>query len=693
MWKIDLRPWRAFSFPICFIFHALPPRTIERRVLTVDSEGNVIGEKRNGGESRMAHRRVAKQISRRTQPRTRSSRPPQTLLLRRPLSRIDPHRPIPPRTPPRIDDISRRTWARTRVLSQRPNSVNFPLSKSTRIRPSLAAFTRAPLQFPPPHSTRRIVDNTMRAITLPLPIEPPRWTSRPVIRFSRPPTNNILTAHDRILPRPRIGTVGAIAAQRPFEPSEADIEQAVIKAILESSTIASRRRPGLRRPNLRPTPALSGFPHSHVTQMGFSTPIVSSTAQREDHFTRPFVASFTTANPRFSGAHSEDNIETEAIIPVFTTTPIPVARLEKTLTATSSLPTSPGRRISLVFGREQISRQRSRSRGLHKHSSFSSSFSHSGTANVNRTRFTTETPFFRKHLSTSVKVTETPSTIVFHTQLSTSIETTQTSTSVTPSTTTFNPPREETSRLALITPISTFPTVAETSRTAFTELTTPSALTTETADLQPLRTTFSTSAIPDSEESQSSTTPFITVHLPVVPLTTQTTTDATSTTATEELMDSESQELSREDSSLEKTTERPLRPDDKSRESTVEGTTATTVSLEQTRGPPAPPPVVNSQADNQTTASELKEELNKNVIEGEQLTVLPPSPLPPTTTQSIQEIGAPGAEPPSDSVVAELNNADNFMEVARRLQLIRDNFALKRHRRSGEDSFTDRGQS
>ncbi|KIH62891.1 hypothetical protein ANCDUO_06818 [Ancylostoma duodenale] len=460
--------------------------------------------------------------------------------------------------------------------------------------------------------------------------------------------------------------------------------------------------------------------------MGFSTPIVSNTAQREDHFTRPAIASFTTTNPKFSGARGEDNIETEAIIPPFTTTPIPSVHLEKTLTATSSLPSSQGRRIPSVFGREQIPRQRSRSRGLHKHSSFSSSFSHSGTANVNRTRFTTENPFFRKQLATSMKPTETPSTtVLFRHQLSTTMESTQSTTSVTPSTTTFNQPREETSQLALIAPFPTFPTVGETTRTGFTELTTPSTiLTTETADFQVLRTTFSTTAVPDSEELQSSTTAFVTVPLPTVTSTTQApTTDTTPTTATEQLMDSDSREQSREDLSPEKSSERLLRPEDKSQEATVEETTATTVatvSLEQTRGPPAPPPTsnpsappstanppappptanppapsptVNPQVDNQTTASELKEELNRNVIEGEQFTVLPPSPLPPTTTQSIQEIGAPGAEPPSDSVVAELNNADNFMEVARRLQLIRDNFARKRHRRSREDSLTNRDQS
>ncbi|KAL6730378.1 hypothetical protein Aduo_001356 [Ancylostoma duodenale] len=521
---------------------------------------------RNGDESRIAHRRVAKQISRRTQPGTRSSRPSQTLLLRRPLARIEHHRPIPPRKPPRIDEISRRTWARTRVLSPRPNSVNFPLSRTTRIRPSLNPFTRPPLQFPRIHTTRRIVDNTMRAITLPLPIEPPRWTPRPVIRFSRPPTNNILTARDRILPRPRIGTA---------------------REFLESSTIASRRRPGLRRPNLRPTPAL---PHSQITQMGFSTPIVSNTAQREDHFTRPAIASFTTTNPKFSGARGEDNIETEAIIPPFTTTPIPSVHLEKTLTATSSLPSSQGRRIPSVFGREQIPRQRSRSRGLHKHSSFSSSFSHSGTANVNRTRFTTENPFFRKQLATSMKPTETPSTtVLFRHQLSTTMESTQSTTSVTPSTTTFNQPREETSQLALIAPFPTFPTVGETTRTGFTELTTPSTiLTTETADFQVLRTTFSTTAVPDSEELQSSTTAFVTVPLPTVTSTTQApTTDTTPTTATEQLMDSDSREQSREDLSPEKSSERLLRPEDKSQETTVEETTATTVatvSLEQAKG-------------------------------------------------------------------------------------------------------------
>ncbi|KAJ1364326.1 hypothetical protein KIN20_024401 [Parelaphostrongylus tenuis] len=87
----------------------------------------------------------------------------------------------------------------------------------------------------------------------------------------------------------------------------------------------------------------------------------------------------------------------------------------------------------------------------------------------------------------------------------------------------------------------------------------------------------------------------------------------------------------------------------------------------------APPSIVVSlprhPQENITISSESKEELNENLINGVQPTLTPPTTSTQTSTPSLQLIGAPGAEPPSDSVVDELNRAENFMEVAQRLRL------------------------
>nr|CDJ81378.1 unnamed protein product [Haemonchus contortus] len=78
-----------------------------------------------------------------------------------------------------------------------------------------------------------------------------------------------------------------------------------------------------------------------------------------------------------------------------------------------------------------------------------------------------------------------------------------------------------------------------------------------------------------------------------------------------------------------------------------------------------------------------KEELNENLIEdGLTPTLTPPPSSPsPMPVSSVQEIGAPGAAPPNDSVVEALNRAENFMEVARRLRILRSEFPQQRQRR------------
>ncbi|KAK6729788.1 hypothetical protein RB195_006689 [Necator americanus] len=661
-----------FFFYISRIFHALPPRTAERRVLTVDHDGNVVSERRNDGVSRKSHRRIPKQISRRIEQRIqvqRFSRPPQALLLRRPLTRIEPNTPTPRRSSsPRDDEISWRTRTRT-ILSSLPNSANLPLTRSTRIRRPLPAFTREPSPRHRGHSSRRIVDNGLRRITIPLPHEPPRWTSRPLIRFSRPTTNKKLTANDRILPRPKSGEDRPVLARRPFDLSDTDIERAVIKAILESSTAASKKKSRLRRPNLHANPSTDEFNNNRVSQITFTPTGVSNTAQTRKPFTTTLGNSFTAGDAEFS----------EPFIPLLTTTPTVLPHFERTSVTKSSFPLSTSRRVTLVFDKGHTSQQRSRSRPLHKHSSLSSSLLHTSTTTMEKVSFTTESPTTTTTTTTTTAITTTPVTT---TPTTTALPfQTPVTTSVSPSSALLTTGQEEVTSHRTLSTIFTTPSTAQTNKIILMELTPALLLTINPEESQPMSTTFSSSS--DFDEESTS------LNLATIP-----SSDDTSTTIQTFVGDTDSGEfaktttfarsrgVSKEKDALTKSTETSSKPDSKSQDDLLDDADAKTLSSEQMRRPTATPSPLITQAENQTSQNggELKEELNKNIIEGEPFTVMPPSPILSTTTLSIQEIGAPGAEPPNDSVVAELNNAENFMEVARRLQLLRTNFSRDRHR-------------
>ncbi|CAJ0592640.1 unnamed protein product [Cylicocyclus nassatus] len=657
----------AFHFSL---FNALPPTTtIERQEFTVTNDGDVINQKRNGGVSRRSHRRVAKQISRRTETESqtqRSSRP-RPVLLRRPQSRIEPHHwPTPPRSPPRIDDSTRLTETRTRALNLRP--INTPLSRSP-IRP-LAIAPRQPLPIRPQQPSRRIVDSSRR-IAVPLPVQSPRWS----LGLPRPTTNNILTAPDRILPRTRTIGDARIIDRRPLEMSEAEIEQAVINAIIESSTVSARRRTRIRRPQLRLTSALPSSPMSNtqLTRMQH-TSIVSNTAQMEDVFERPFGS-------RSSTISLKSNMETEAIIPALTTTPMTIiARVDNTAFPTSSIPLS-SRRISIVSNKESSSRMRSRSRALHKHSSFSSSVAHFGSAGTKSVEFATEPPTSAPtQFDTFVR--SRPITVIGQDGLFTDITTRSPPTDRKPTLTFTQSPSvtlisDDDDELFRTIPFDTDTATDITEEFTFTTSPSPSAtLPTPLTE----ETTTPTLFVDISDE-------FTTTEKPGAPLDIDSSgrsiegsnipsMEGPSNPSTEEPI------ISSMDGLHIPGMEDPSRPGADDREGT-EKTIPSTPIATQIRGPPAPPPPEFLLAS--TRNGEFKEEeLNRNIIEGEQSTVLPPAPIPSTKSFSIQEIGAPGAEPPNDTVVAELNKADDFMEVARRLQLIRSNFIRDRQRRSAK---------
>ncbi|ETN75088.1 hypothetical protein NECAME_03811 [Necator americanus] len=576
-----------FFFYISRIFHALPPRTAERRVLTVDHDGNVVSERR---------------------------------ILPRPKSGED--------------------------------------------RPVLGTNSSFTLIF-----THRAMNGD----------------------YSRSIITDFVTVNVESLVGNHISTVPStilyhVSARRPFDLSDTDIERAVIKAILgelwiygltyldlitsESSTAASKKKSRLRRPNLHANPSTDEFNNNRVSQFTFTPTGVSNTAQTRKPFTTTLGNSFTAGDAEFS----------EPFIPLLTTTPTVLPHFERTSVTKSSFPLSTSRRVTLLFDKGHTSQQRSRSRPLHKHSSLSSSLLHTSTTTMEKVSFTTESP-------TTTTTTTTTTTAITTTPVTTTPTTTalpfQTpvTTSVSPSSALLTTGQEEVTSHRTLSTIFTTPSTAQTNKIILMELTPALLLTINPEESQPMSTTFSSSS--DFDEESTS------LNLATIP-----SSDDTSTTIQTFVGDTDSGEfaktttfarsrgVSKEKDALTKSTETSSKPDSKSQDDLLDDADVKTLSSEQMRRPTATPSPLITQAENQTSQNggELKEELNKNIIEGEPFTVMPPSPILSTTTLSIQEIGAPGAEPPNDSVVAELNNAENFMEVARRLQLLRTNFSRDRHR-------------
>ncbi|KJH45287.1 hypothetical protein DICVIV_08663 [Dictyocaulus viviparus] len=91
---------------------------------------------------------------------------------------------------------------------------------------------------------------------------------------------------------------------------------------------------------------------------------------------------------------------------------------------------------------------------------------------------------------------------------------------------------------------------------------------------------------------------------------------------------------------------------------------------------------------NFTITNGLNDELRKTaeiglstIVETGSLSTITSPALNSPFLLSTKEIGAPGSAPPNDSVVDELNRAENFMEVARRLNIFRNRFTVQKRTR------------
>ncbi|WKX91730.1 hypothetical protein Q1695_010059 [Nippostrongylus brasiliensis] len=671
-------------------FHDLPPTTIERRVLTLNENGHIIAEKRRkhvgnrrgtggsgGGLSRSSRHRIAKQISRRLQFRSKLERSDlaaapvvghatATLLTaRRPFGRqlLEPPRSPPPPLPPSAS-------SRSEVLPFGRQRIILPIRRAQLHRlPTTLTHPQTLLVIGDLHgrisSTQR-QNNHHRLGSIPSPpLEPPRHWNGPTVHLVRP--TNIQLTDLRILPRPTSNAVIPAKAEK-AEPqstdlsSDSDIEQAVIKAIIESSTAISRRRHRLRRPGLL-TNSLNSKNSMSIN--------VKPSATNEETFD---AFSNTETTTRSSSVK-----------------PTKLHAVDASLSSSVATPSPPPEvNAQSPFSRRKITslRARSQSRGLHHHSNIvpNHQFSEVITSppiTISTTPSATTagrilpispiSPFVGENTVGSVPRLETTTTFI---PTSTVMTTTTTIPPTTTTTTTTPPPTTTT---------TTIPFVVENTR------------------VQPITSLFRAKAIEEEETLRQ------TANAPSKVFFRKNLIDhSTSNEITEPLRRLPISEVIEGSADLpvdEVASNVPTPP--RSTTTTTTFTTAapttthTTMTTTTTGGGPSPNfkpitslaarelarqanltngPVPPASSDN----NELKEELNLNAIE-EPSRVAPPAPHPHSHPPGFrQETGAPGAAPPSDLVVNELNRADDFMEVARRLRILRSNFpqARLRQRRS-----------
>ncbi|VDK51189.1 unnamed protein product [Cylicostephanus goldi] len=397
--------------------------------------------------------------------------------------------------------------------------------------------------------------------------------------------------------------------RRPLEMSEAEIEQAVINAILESSTVPARRRSRIRRPQLRLTSALPSSPISNtqVTRMQH-TSIVSNTAQMEDVFERPFGSRSSTVS--LGGI-----METEAIIPALTTTPMTiVARIDNTAFPTSSILSS--RRVNIVSNKESSSRTRSRSRALHKHSSFSSSAAHFGSASTKSIAFVTES-------STSAPtqfntfVRSRPITVMGQDDFFTE-------------TTTTGSPLSDRIPTLTFTPSPSLTLISDDDDELFRTIPfTDTPITDTTEDFTSTTSPSPTATLP-TPLTEDTTTPILFVDISDELKTTEepgTQMDIDFSGRNMEGSNSPSMEVSSNPTTEEPTVpsmdglhipgmEDPSHPVADSDKEGAQRTIPSTPVATQIRGPPAPPPPEFLLANNRNVNEFKEEELNRNIIEG-----------------------------------------------------------------------------
>ncbi|VDO42150.1 unnamed protein product [Haemonchus placei] len=644
---------------------------------------------------RTPHRRVPKQISHKVQAKAeRSAAVPvgqasTTLLARSPLA---VRRQLPaPRSPPRLQTVQSRfeeIRLRQRPLEiRRAQVIRVPLSQADHIRkPTL--FTTSNLNRSTPH--KDVLESTVRQRTVPLPpVEPPRQWARHRARVRlRRPTNKHLTdlrAPSRVSAMNRDVIRGEAATSADLI-SDSDVEKAVLQAIIESSTASSRKNGRIHRPpshRLSTHSSNSGGaskkPVSLRKEVSPSTLVTATTRPTNRHvtpLTRPPIIS-TKSTPKLT-TKSLNNVHREVIQivePIIVKSPSAVASRPLPSTSSPTIPlfSSSRRRVTSLLNRAQNQREFNLNRALHKQSSTTLS-----------------------HLSLVSSSLPTP-TVTF-----------------TEATTTTVPSSENEASAA-----------AQMNSPDFT----PSSST--AAELpSPVTTSDSLLRTNSSDEMPAIATKTVESETEVVKETSVRRNLVDHSTSNEDAFDIDPTEFDRRPTIIP-----PSRPSSMSEvmegsadiaegHSTTAFTTITTITMSDdlttsTAIPNSTFDSIENDATQETTTNSTpfpltslqdvplrnvipKEELNANLIEGRNKysqqdslahkidfnldgltpTLTPPPSSPsPMPMSSVQEIGAPGAAPPNDSVVEALNRAENFMEVARRLRILRSEFPQQRQRR------------
>ncbi|XGW19118.1 hypothetical protein V3C99_003159, partial [Haemonchus contortus] len=661
----------------------------ERRFLTTNEDGPTLVDERDGiansndgwaDSEQTPHRRVPKQISHKVQAKAeRSAAVPvgqasTTLLSRSPLA---VRRQLPaPRSPPRLQTAQSR-FEEIR-LRQRPfeirraQVIRVPLSQADHIRkPTL--FTTSNLNRSTPH--KDVLESTVRQRTVPLPpVEPPRHWARHRARVRlRRPTNKHLT--DLRAP-PRVSTMNrdvirGEAATSADLISDSDVEKAVLQAIIESSTTSSRKNGRIHRPSFHRlsthssnSGGASKKPVSIRKEVSPSTLVTATTRPTNRHvtpITRPPIIS-TKSTPKLT-TKSLNNVHREVIQivdPIIVKNPSAVASRPFPSTSSPTIPlfSSSRRRVTSLLSRTQNQRDFNLNRGLHKQSS--TTLSH---LSLVSSSLPTPTITFTEATTTAVLSSENEASAAA--QMNTPDFTLSPSTSAdlpSPVTTSDFPLRTNSSdEMPAITtknvesePQMATEVVKETS--VRRNLVDHSTSNEDAFDIDPTEFDRRPTIIPPSRHPSMSEVIEGSADIAEGHSTTAFTT-FTTITMSDDLTTTTAIPNSTFDST----------ENDSTQETTTNSTPFPLTSLQDV-------PLRNVIP---------KEELNENLIEdGLTPTLTPPPSSPsPMPVSSVQEIGAPGAAPPNDSVVEALNRAENFMEVARRLRILRSEFPQQRQRR------------
>ncbi|KAK6056505.1 hypothetical protein COOONC_05990 [Cooperia oncophora] len=640
----------------------------------------------SGSSSRVdsrTHRRVPKQISHRLQTTVQRSaavpvgQAPTTLLVRHPLAVR--RQLAPPRTPPRFqgvqpefDDFRRRQRPVTSLAIRRAQIRRVPLSQATHIRKPTLLFVG---NLSRPTSHKDILERPSRPRTVPLPpVEPPRQFTRHRLRVRlQRPTNKQLTDL-RTLPRTSSMSDGVVKGETAASAdvvSDSDVERAVLKAIIESSTTSSRRNGRIRRPHLRT------FPHSSDTA---SENRKRPSPRKEEVSPSPIAPTARNTSRRITSTTKAPELPPVIDITKFTSNatinvnPGPAAVASPSapsLIAPQAAQSTPGsplllfttsrRRVTSLTNRAQGQQDRNISRGLHRQSSTTQSHHSFTSASAPPTSVT----------STQPTITAVPPST---NGLSTIAQGKNADVTLTsprrpppqPLPITGAPPTVNRSRPSVpslrINNSAEAPPIATGSLES--ELRKPTEVMSETAVHRNLvdHSTSNEDSF-DVEPAVLNRKTAIVAPLRNLPL--SEVVEGSADIAEEELATVSATSSPTTTSPTPTTT--PLAFHTPTLAGIESSTVITTTRQTTTRSTPFP---LTSLQDISLGNGGLKEELNQNLIQGNPTSTLVPPPGSPPGMPAIppQEAGAPGAAPPNDSVVEELNRAENFMEVMSAVQ-------------------------